>query len=271
MFLFPLLMLPVKSFSCVPVSVTPWTSACQATLSMGFSRWEHWRGHHQGCRQVQPTEFSALGVFSWLMAAFSRAVLELSFQITYYWKNIHHVIYVCVRLGHCHWSPPFSLQCVSSQRRNREFRRTQGPRRRKTWAFLLPHGQRGGKSKALVTVPVCESVLVCVLCLRVCCRGAVHSVFVCICVCICVCVLFVCMWMLCVYLCIDQYMCVFLVCYVCLCHMYVYMCICMFVSICMMVCVVFLCMGCCEYMCVSGLCVLWLCLYAVYVCSYVCE
>jgi len=84
----------------------------------------------------------------------SRAVLELSIQIMYYWKNICHVLYVCVRLGHCHWSP-FSLQCVSSKRRNREFRRVHGPRRHKTGAFLLPHGQQGGKSKAMVTVPVC--------------------------------------------------------------------------------------------------------------------
>ena len=30
--------------SCVQLFVTPWTVACQASLSMGFSRQEHWSG-----------------------------------------------------------------------------------------------------------------------------------------------------------------------------------------------------------------------------------
>ena len=29
-------------FSWVPLYATPWTIACQASLSMGFSRQEHW-------------------------------------------------------------------------------------------------------------------------------------------------------------------------------------------------------------------------------------
>jgi len=43
------------------------------------------------------------------------------------------------------------------------FRRAHGPRRHKTWAFLLSHGQQGGKSKAVVTVPVCVSLCVCIV------------------------------------------------------------------------------------------------------------
>ena len=31
-------------FSCVRLLVTPWTVACQAPLSMGFSRQEYWSG-----------------------------------------------------------------------------------------------------------------------------------------------------------------------------------------------------------------------------------
>ena len=31
-------------FSCVQLSVTPWTVACQVPLSMGFSRQENWSG-----------------------------------------------------------------------------------------------------------------------------------------------------------------------------------------------------------------------------------
>ena len=34
----------VKSLSCVRPSATPWTAACQAPLSMGFSRQEYWSG-----------------------------------------------------------------------------------------------------------------------------------------------------------------------------------------------------------------------------------
>ena len=34
----------VKSLSCVRLSVTPWTAAYQAPLSMGFSRQEYWSG-----------------------------------------------------------------------------------------------------------------------------------------------------------------------------------------------------------------------------------
>ena len=34
----------VKSFSCVRLLAAPWTAACQAPLSMGFSRQEYWSG-----------------------------------------------------------------------------------------------------------------------------------------------------------------------------------------------------------------------------------
>ena len=34
----------MKSLSCVRLFVTQWTVACQAPLSMGFSRQEYWSG-----------------------------------------------------------------------------------------------------------------------------------------------------------------------------------------------------------------------------------
>ena len=34
----------VKLLSCVQLFATPWTIACQAPLSMGFSRQEYWSG-----------------------------------------------------------------------------------------------------------------------------------------------------------------------------------------------------------------------------------
>ena len=38
------LLIKVKSLSRVRLFVTPWTVACQAPLSMGFSRQEYWSG-----------------------------------------------------------------------------------------------------------------------------------------------------------------------------------------------------------------------------------
>ena len=34
----------VKSLSCIQLFATPWTVACQAPLSVGFSRQEYWSG-----------------------------------------------------------------------------------------------------------------------------------------------------------------------------------------------------------------------------------
>ena len=39
-----LLRLLLSRFSCVQLCATPWTAAYQASLSMGFSRQEHWSG-----------------------------------------------------------------------------------------------------------------------------------------------------------------------------------------------------------------------------------
>ena len=39
-----LLLLLLSRFSRVRLCVTPWTAACQASLSIGFSRQEHWNG-----------------------------------------------------------------------------------------------------------------------------------------------------------------------------------------------------------------------------------
>ena len=36
----------VKSLSCVRLLATPWTAACQAPPSIGFSRQEYWSGCH---------------------------------------------------------------------------------------------------------------------------------------------------------------------------------------------------------------------------------
>ena len=39
-----ILLLLFNCFSCVPLFAIPWTGACQAPLSMEFSRQEYWNG-----------------------------------------------------------------------------------------------------------------------------------------------------------------------------------------------------------------------------------
>ena len=39
-----LYMCVLSHFSCVQLFTTPWTAACQATLSMGFSQQDYWSG-----------------------------------------------------------------------------------------------------------------------------------------------------------------------------------------------------------------------------------
>ena len=59
----------VKSLSHVQLFVTPWTLACQAPLSMGFSRKEYWSGlpfptpEHLPDPTIKPTSLSLTGRF----------------------------------------------------------------------------------------------------------------------------------------------------------------------------------------------------------------
>jgi len=52
----------VKSLSHVRLFATPWTAAHQAPLSMGFSRWEYWRG------VPLPSPSAYLGLLIFLLA-----------------------------------------------------------------------------------------------------------------------------------------------------------------------------------------------------------
>ena len=57
----------LSHFSRVWLFVTPWTVACQTTLSMGFSRQEHWRGlacpspGHLPAPGIEPSSPALLG------------------------------------------------------------------------------------------------------------------------------------------------------------------------------------------------------------------
>ena len=52
----------VLSHSVVSNPATPWTVACQAPLSMGFSRQEYWSGCHALLQGIFPTQGSNLGL-----------------------------------------------------------------------------------------------------------------------------------------------------------------------------------------------------------------
>ena len=62
-------MMCVQSLSCVRLSVTLWTVAHQASLSMGFSRQEYWSGlpspptEDLPNSQIKPTSPALLGRF----------------------------------------------------------------------------------------------------------------------------------------------------------------------------------------------------------------
>ena len=77
-FLLQCMKVKLKSLSCVPLSVTPWTTAYQAPPSMGFSRQEHWSGVPLPSLQNPSVLLQIAGVpFKWL-------------------NNIPVCVYVCV-------------------------------------------------------------------------------------------------------------------------------------------------------------------------------
>ena len=67
----------VKSLSRVRLFATPWTAACQAPLSMGFSRQEYWRGLLFSSPGIFPTQGSNPGLPH---CQFSHSVMSDSLQ-----------------------------------------------------------------------------------------------------------------------------------------------------------------------------------------------
>ena len=52
----------VALLRCIPLFVTPWTVACQAPLSMGFSRQDSGMGCHSLLQEIFPTQGSNSGL-----------------------------------------------------------------------------------------------------------------------------------------------------------------------------------------------------------------
>ena len=60
--------LHAQSLSHVQLFVTPWTTACPASLSMGFPRQEYWSGCHfllPGISPIQGSNQSLLSLLNW--------------------------------------------------------------------------------------------------------------------------------------------------------------------------------------------------------------
>ena len=68
-----------SSFHRVWLFVTPWTTACQAPLSMGFSREEYWSGCHfllQGIFPAQESNLRLLCLLHWRRSLYCCATWE---------------------------------------------------------------------------------------------------------------------------------------------------------------------------------------------------
>ena len=63
-------------FRCIQLFVTPWTVACQAPLSMRFSRQESWSGLPFLLQGIFPTQGSKLGLLHWQVGSSPLSQLE---------------------------------------------------------------------------------------------------------------------------------------------------------------------------------------------------
>ena len=277
-FLFPLLMLPVKSLNRVPLSVTPWTAACQVPLSMGFSRWVYLRGLPPGLQTSAACRAFCLGglagelcplplpsshgwwlrsqgqFLSWASGSrITEKISAMSSMCVYVWGTVtdllHSACSVLALKGETECSGEYTAP---------------GDTRH-------GHSSCPTDSRAVSPRPwwpcLCVRVCVCVLCLRVCCGDAVHSDFVCICVWISVCVMCVCECCVCLF--VHRWIYVCFLCVLCLCCMYVYTCVCMFVSVCMNgVCCYYL-LVVWIYVCEWSLCLMLVCCVCMFICLWV--
>ena len=82
------------SLSRVPLFVTPGTVACQALLSMGFSRQEYWRGYHTHLQGIFPTQRLNLGLLHWRQILHHLSYREAPKQVTHSKKSMprHNII-----------------------------------------------------------------------------------------------------------------------------------------------------------------------------------
>ena len=73
--------------SHVQLSVTPWTVAHQAPLSMGFSRQEYWVGCHAPLQEIFPTQGSnpCLLPCGWILYHWAAGEAHLDIQIDWFW------------------------------------------------------------------------------------------------------------------------------------------------------------------------------------------
>ena len=74
----------VKSLSCVRLFGTPWTAACQAPLSVGFSRQEYW----SGVPLPFPQLLNCVQLFVTLWTVARQAPSSMGFSGQEYWSGV---------------------------------------------------------------------------------------------------------------------------------------------------------------------------------------
>ena len=77
----------LSQFSCVQLFATLWTAACQAPLSMGFSRQEYWNGFHAPLQGIFPIEIEPTSSVSTELQAYSLLPSHWG-QLTVIWHTI---------------------------------------------------------------------------------------------------------------------------------------------------------------------------------------
>ena len=86
----------LSHFSRVRLSATPWTMACQAPLSMGFSRQEHWSGlpfpspaiKYEVSEGSEVKLLSRVRLFATPWTVTSQAPLSMGFSRQEYWSGV---------------------------------------------------------------------------------------------------------------------------------------------------------------------------------------
>ena len=96
----------VKSLSCVWLLATPWTTAHQAPLSMGFSRQEYWSGVPSPSPRCLIFYLAALYHFSFILQIFIKKLPCVRHYVRC-WESqpsfrLHSLWYVCFTYIHTH-------------------------------------------------------------------------------------------------------------------------------------------------------------------------
>ena len=95
-------------FSRVQLFLIPWTRACQALLSIGFSRQEYWMGSHAFRQGIFPTQGSNSCLFMSPALAGGFFISCATWEVWFLWAPVNTGTQVCT-LGKWTETQPHSL------------------------------------------------------------------------------------------------------------------------------------------------------------------